>query len=68
MGGMGGAQELRVDEVSVQKFTENHETIQQLTAQLQEMQDQMNSVNGSGEFQDVESNNSGRLSHVSRGS
>ena len=59
------AQELRVDEVSVQKLKENHETIQQLTSQLQQMQEQMNSVNDSGDFQDVESNNRGRLSHVS---
>ena len=29
------------------------------------MQDTMNSVNDSGDFQDVESNHSGRLSHVS---
>ena len=59
------AQELRVDEVSVQKLRENHETIQKLTSQLQEMQDQMNSTSDSGDFQDVESNYSGRLSHVS---
>ena len=58
------AQELRVDEVSVHKLTENHETIQMLTSQLQEMQDQMNSMNDSGELQEVESNHSGRLSHV----
>ena len=48
MGEMKRGQELRVDEVSVQKFRENHETIQPLTAQLQEMQDQMNSMNDSG--------------------
>ena len=59
------AQEQRVDEVSVQKLRENHETIQQLTSQLQQMQEQMNSVNDSGDFQNVESNYSGRLSHVS---
>ena len=29
------------------------------------MQEQMNSMNDSGDFQDVESNESGRLSHVS---
>ena len=29
------------------------------------MQEQMNSMNDSGDFQDVESNKSGRLSHVS---
>ena len=62
MGEMKRAQELRVDEISVQKVTENHETIQQLTSQLQAMQEQMNSMNDSGEFQDVESNESGRVS------
>ena len=62
---MKRAQEPRVDEVSVQKFRENHETIQKLTSQLQEMQEQMNSMNHSGDFQDVESNHSGRLSYVS---
>ena len=45
VGEMKRAQELRVDEFSVQKFRENHETIQQLTSQVQEMQDQMNSLN-----------------------
>ena len=49
------AQELQEDEVSVQKLRENHETIQKLTSQLQEMQDQMNSMTDSGDFQDVES-------------
>ena len=65
MGEMKRAQELRVDEFSVQKLRESHETIQRLTSQLQEMYEQMNSVNDSGEFQDVESNHSGRLSYVS---
>ena len=55
------AQELRADEVSVQKVRENHETIQQLTSKLQQMQEQMNSKNDSGDFQDVESNYSGRV-------
>ena len=32
---------------------------------LHEMQEQMNSMNGSGDFQEVESNQSGRLSYVS---
>ena len=31
---------------------------------MQEMQDQMNSMNDAGEFQEVESNHSGRLSYV----
>ena len=42
MGEMKRAQDLRVDEISVQSFTENHETIQKLTSQLQEIQEQMN--------------------------
>ena len=49
----------------MQKLRENHETIQKLTSQMQEIQDQMNSMNDPGEFQEVESNNSGRLSYVS---
>ena len=65
MGEMKRAQQLRVDEVSVQKLRENHETTQKLTSQLQEMQEQKNSMNDSGEFQEVELNHSGRLSYVS---
>ena len=65
MGEIKRAQEKRIDEVSVLKLRENHETIQQLTSQLQQMQNQMNSMTDSGDFQDVESNYSGRLSHVS---
>ena len=59
------SQEQRIGEVSVQKLRENHETIQQLTSQLQQMREQVNSMNDSGDFQEVESNYSGRLSHVS---
>ena len=65
MGEIKRAQERRIDEVSVQKVRENRETIQNLTSQLQQMQEQMNSMSDSGEFQEVESNYSGRLSHVS---
>ena len=65
MGEIQRAQELRVDEVSVQKLRENHETIQRLTSQLQRMQELMNSMNDSGDSQDVESNVCGRLCHVS---
>ena len=64
MGQMKRAQELRVDEFSVQKFGESHETIRRLTSLFQEMQEQMNSMNDSGEFQEVESNHSGMLSSV----
>ena len=62
IGEMWRAQELRVDDFSVQKVKENHETIQKVTSQLQEMQEQMNSMNDTGEFQEVATNYSGRLS------
>ena len=65
MGEMKRAQELRVDEFSVQKLRERHDTIQRLTSRLQEMQEQINSLNDSGEYQEVGSNYSGRLSYVS---
>ena len=58
---MKRAQELRADDFSIPKLRESHETIQSLTSQLQEMQDQMNSMNDSGNFQEVESNHSGRI-------
>ena len=57
-------EELRIDESSVQKLRESHETIQRRTSQLQTMQEQVNSMNDSGEFQEVESNHSGRLSYI----
>ena len=50
MGEMKRAQEPRVDEASVQKLRENHETILKLTSKLQEMQELMNSINDSGNF------------------
>ena len=53
MGEMKRAPELRVDEFSVQKLRQSHETIQLLTSPLQEMQEQMNSKSDSGEFQEV---------------
>ena len=57
--------QVQVHECSIQKLRKNHETIQQLTFQLKQIQEQMNSINSPGEFQDIESNCSGRLSHVS---
>ena len=42
LGEMKRAQELRIDEFSVQKSRESHETIQRLTSQLRSMQEQMN--------------------------
>ena len=65
MGELKRAQELRVDEFSVQKLRESHETIQRLTSQTQEMQEQMKSLTYSEEFQEVESNHSGRYSKFS---
>ena len=64
MGEMKRAPELRVDKFSVQKMRDNHETIQRLTSQMQEMQEQMNFMNDSCEFQEAELHHSGRLSHV----
>ena len=49
MGEMKRAQE-RVDDVPIQKLRENHETLQKLISQLQEMQEQMNSMSDSREF------------------
>ena len=56
MGAIKKAHELRVDEGSVQKIQENHETMQKLTSQLKEKQEQMNSMNDSEIFEEVESN------------
>ena len=64
MGEMKRAQELRIDEFSVQKLRESHETIQRLTSQVQELQERMNYLNDSGDFHEVESNKSGHFSHV----
>ena len=48
----------------MQKVRENNETILKLTSQLQEMQKHLNSVNDSGDLQDVKSNHCGRLFYV----
>ena len=47
MGELKRAQELRVDEFSVQKLRESHDTIQQLTSQMQELQKRVNCMNDS---------------------
>ena len=39
MGEMKRAQELRLDEFSIQKLRESHEIIQKLTSQVQELQE-----------------------------
>ena len=65
MGEMKRAQEQRVEQASVQKLRENHETIQRLTSQLQQMLEQMNSMYDSGDFQDVELNYCGKVVMIS---
>ena len=54
MGELKRAQELRVDEFSVQKLRQRHDTIQRLTSQIQELQESANCMSDSGEFQEVE--------------
>ena len=55
MGEIQRAEQQRIDEDPVQKLRESHETIQKLTSQSQQMQEQMNSMKDSGDFQDVDS-------------
>ena len=52
MGELKRAQELRVDEFSVQQLRESHDTMQRLASQIQESQERLNYVNDSGEFHD----------------
>ena len=61
---MKRAQELRVGVFSSAKIEKSRETMQRVTSQLQSVQEQINSMNDSSEFQEVESNHSGRLSRV----
>ena len=49
------SQEMRIDEFSRQEFRESHATIHVLTSQIQELQERVNFMNDSREFQDVES-------------
>ena len=55
---------MRIDKFSIHKLRESHASIQELTSQIEELQERMNYVNVSREFQDVESFCSGKLSHV----
>ena len=64
MGEMKRAQELRVEQFSIQKLRESHDTIQRVTSQILELQEKMNYLNDSGNFHEVESNKSGKCSHV----
>ena len=60
MGELKSAQELRVDESSVQILRESHDAIQKLTSHIQELQERVNCMNDSGEYQETESNYSGK--------
>ena len=64
VGELKRVQEMRIDEFSRNELREIHATFQDLTSQIQELQERMNYMNDSGEFQDVESMSSGKLSHV----
>ena len=64
MGELKRAQDLPIDEFSIHKLRESHDTIQKLTSQIQEFKERVNSLRDSGEFQEVESNHSGRFSYV----
>ena len=56
-------QESRVDESSRRRLIENQDTINELTARIQELQNEVNCMNDSRDFKDAESVRSG-LSHV----
>ena len=56
-------QELRVDEFSRRRLIENQDTINELTARIQELQNEVNCMKDSRDFKDAESVRSG-LSHV----
>ena len=56
-------QELRIDEFSRRRLIENQDTIKELTARIQELQNEVNCMDDSRDFKDAESARSG-LSHV----
>ena len=56
-------QELRVDESSRRRLIQNQDTINELTARIQELQNEVNCMNDSRDFKDAESVRSG-VSHV----
>ena len=55
---------MRIDESSRNELRKSHATIQELTSQVQKLQERVNCMNDSREFQDLESICSGKLSHV----
>ena len=56
-------QELRIDELSRRRLIENQDTINELTARIQELQNEVTCMNDSRDFKDAEAVRSG-LSHV----
>ena len=56
-------QELRIDEFSRRRLIENQDTINELTARIQELQNEVNCMNDSRDFKDAKSVRSG-LTHV----
>ena len=56
--------EFRVDEFSRRKLIENQNTIDELLAKEQELQNEINCMNDSRECKDAESVRSGQISHV----
>ena len=54
---------LKVEELSRRKLTEDQNTINELTARIQELQNEINCMNDSRDFKDAESVRSGQ-SHV----
>ena len=56
-------QELRIDELSRRRLIENQDTINELTARIQELQNEVNCMNDSRDFKEAQSVRSG-LSHV----
>ena len=61
---MKRAHQMRVDEFCLQKLRESHATIQELTSQIQELQERMNYMNDSRDFYDIVSICNGKLSHI----
>ena len=54
------AHELRVDEFSSRKLSENQDSLHELTAGIQELQNEVNCMNDSWDFKDAESVRSGQ--------
>ena len=52
-------QELRIDESSKRRLIENQDTINELTARIQELQNEANCMNDSRDFKDAQSVRSG---------